>query len=194
MITHANIWDFLKQKMIKIGGDLVEKRQINTISRILRYVKKQSIYIVLSLIAATVMVVATLYFPILTGNAIDKIVGKGNVDFNSLGIILKNMVLVLVVIAISNWIMNIANNRLVYMTVKSIRIDAFNKLQRVPIKTIDGIAHGDLVTRVVADVDQFADGLLMGFTQFFTSIMTIIGTLIFMLTIHPVVALVVIVW
>ena len=183
---------FLKLKMIKIGGDMVEKRQINTISRILRYVKKQSIFIVLSLIAAVVMVVATLYFPILTGNAIDKIIGKGNVNFNSLGIILKNMILVLVVIAISNWIMNIANNRLIYMTVKSIRIDAFNKLQRVPIKTIDGISHGDLVSRVVADVDQFADGLLMGFTQFFTGILTILGTLVFMLRIDVKISLVVI--
>ena len=171
---------------------MVKKGQISTISRILKYVKKQSIYIVLSLVAAVVMVIATLYFPILTGDAIDKIIGKGHVDFRSLSVILRNMIIVLAITAVSNWIMNIANNRLVYMTVKDIRIDAFNKLQRVPIKTIDGVSHGDLVSRVVADVDQFADGLLMGFTQFFTGVLTILGTLIFMLRIDVKISLVVI--
>ncbi|MBE5935578.1 MAG: ABC transporter ATP-binding protein [Lachnospiraceae bacterium] len=170
----------------------MKKGQKNVIIRILKYIKKQSLYIIISLISAVVMVMGTLYFPILTGNAIDQIIGPGKVDFTEIGIILKSMIFILVIVAIATWLMNISNNRLVYYTIRDIRKDAFAKLQRVPISRIDSEPHGDLVSRVVADVDQFADGLLMGISSFFTGVLTIVGTLIFMLKIDVRISLVVI--
>jgi ATP-binding cassette subfamily B protein len=170
----------------------VKKGQQGTIRRILRYIKKQSGYIVMSLVTAVVMVVATLYFPILTGEAIDLIVGAGKVEFDGISKIINLMIICLIAIALSSLIMNMANNKIVYNTIKNIRQDAFCKIQRVPIGKVDRVPHGDLVSRVVADTDQFADGLLMGFSQFFTGILTIVGTLFFMLRINIKISLVVI--
>ena len=170
----------------------MNNKKTGTIGRVLTYIKKYNIYLVLSLIAAVIMVVGTLYFPILTGDAIDLIIGKNNVAFNGLKAVLKEMIVVLIIVAIATGVMHIVNNRLVYFTIRDIRKDAFRKLQRVPISRIDGESHGDLVSRVVADVDQFADGLLMGFSSFFTGILTILGTLFFMIRIDIKISLVVI--
>ena len=164
-----------------------------TMKQILRYVKKHSLFIVLSLLFAAVSVVLTLYVPILIGDAVDLIVAPGKVDFEGITKILLTIGICIGVTALSQWIMNICNNRITYRVVHDIRKDAFDKLQILPLKYIDGHSHGKVVSRVIADVDQFADGLLMGFTQFFTGIITIAGTLLFMLSIHPGITVVVIV-
>ena len=148
---------------------------------------------ILSIIAATITVVSTLYFPILTGDAVDMIIGKGNVDFVQIKKIIVKMLIVIVVTAIAQWIMNVSNNKMAYAVVKDIREKAFRKLQNLPLKYIDSNSYGDIVSRIVADVDQFSDGLLMGFTQLFTGVITIFGTLLFMFTINVRITLVVIV-
>lgn len=148
--------------------------------------------VVLSLIFAAVTVVTTLYLPILTGNAVDLMVKKGKVDFVGLKSIVRTMLIVLVITGVAQWIMNICNNYITYHVVQDIRKDAMDRIQIVPLKYLDGHAAGDIVSRVIADADQFADGLLMGFTQAFTGVMTIIGTLGFMLWINGWITLVVI--
>ena len=148
--------------------------------------------VVLSLIFAAVTVVTTLYLPILTGNAVDMMVKKGKVDFVGLKPIVRTMLIVLVITGAAQWIMNICNNYITYHVVQDIRKDAMDRIQIVPLKYLDGHAAGDIVSRVIADADQFADGLLMGFTQAFTGVMTIIGTLGFMLWINGWITLVVI--
>ena len=148
--------------------------------------------VVLSLIFAAVTVVTTLYLPILTGNAVDMMVKKGKVDFVGLKPIVRTMLIVLVITGVAQWIMNICNNYITYHVVQDIRKDAMDRIQIVPLKYLDGHAAGDIVSRVIADADQFADGLLMGFTQAFTGVMTIIGTLGFMLWINGWITLVVI--
>lgn len=148
--------------------------------------------VVLSLIFAAVTVVTTLYLPILTGNAVDLMVKKGKVDFVGLKPIVRTMLIVLVITGVAQWIMNICNNYITYHVVQDIRKDAMDRIQIVPLKYLDGHAAGDIVSRVIADADQFADGLLMGFTQAFTGVMTIIGTLGFMLWINGWITLVVI--
>ena len=137
-------------------------------------------------------VVTTLYLPILTGNAVDMMVKKGKVDFVGLKPIVRTMLIVLVITGVAQWIMNICNNYITYHVVQDIRKDAMDRIQIVPLKYLDGHAAGDIVSRVIADADQFADGLLMGFTQAFTGVMTIIGTLGFMLWINGWITLVVI--
>ena len=140
-----------------------------------------------------VTVVLTLYFPILTGNAVDLIVGKGEVDFPSLFSLMKKMVVVLMVTGVVQWGMNLCNNKLTFEVVKDIRQKAFDRIQILPLKYLDSHQEGDLVSRIIADTDQFADGLLMGFSQLFTGVVTIFGTLLFMLSINVKMALVVVI-
>lgn len=161
--------------------------------KVLRYVKKYRIYIICSLLFAAITVAFTLYFPILTGKAVDCIIGKDKVDFDGIISIFETAIVVIVLTALSQWGMNVCNNKVTYSVVQDIRNEAFKKLQDLPLKYIDGQSAGDVVSRVVADVDQFSEGLLMGFTQFFTGIMTIFGTLIFMLTVSVKITLVVVV-
>lgn len=167
--------------------------QKSVLKKVLTYIKKYNIYMILSIIAAIITVVSTLYFPILTGDAVDMIIGKGNVDFVQIKKIIVKMLIVIVVTAIAQWIMNVSNNKMAYAVVKDIREKAFRKLQNLPLKYIDSNPYGDIVSRIVADVDQFSDGLLMGFTQLFTGVITIFGTLLFMFTINVRITLVVIV-
>ena len=166
--------------------------QKKTLGKVMKYIKKYRIRVVMSLIFAAVTVITTLYLPILTGNAVDLMVEKGKVDFAGLKPIVKTMLIVLTITGVAQWIMNICNNYITYHVVQDIRKDAMNRIQIVPLKYLDGHAAGDIVSRVIADVDQFADGLLMGFTQAFTSVMTIVGTLVFMLRINVWITLVVI--
>ena len=166
--------------------------QKKTLVKVMKYIKKYRMLVVLSLIFAAVTVVTTLYLPILTGNAVDLMVKKGKVDFVGLKPIVRTMLIVLVITGVAQWIMNICNNYITYHVVQDIRKDAMDRIQIVPLKYLDGHAAGDIVSRVIADADQFADGLLMGFTQAFTGVMTIIGTLGFMLWINGWITLVVI--
>lgn len=164
-----------------------------TLKRILRCIKKYSVLVVFSLICAAVSVVLTLYAPILMGNGVDKIVGAGNVDFDGLKAVLVKLVVVVAITAIAQWLMNIINNRITYKVVNDVRTMAFDKLSRLPLSYVDSHTHGDIVSRIIADVDQFSDGLLMGFTQLFTGVMTIVGTLVFMLSINRIITVVVVV-
>ena len=163
------------------------------IKKILRYIKKYIPLLVISILLATVTVAMSLYFPILTGNALDLILKKGEVDFIGISEIAKKALIVVAVSAIAQWIMNVCNNRMTYHIVKDIRKDAFEKIEKLPLKYIDGKPHGDIVSRVIADVDTFAEGLLMGFSQFFLGIATIVGTLLFMLSIDFKITVVVVV-
>lgn len=149
--------------------------------------------LVLSIILATISVALTLYFPILTGKAIDLILAKGKVDFDGILVLAKEGVIVIVITAAAQWVMNMANNRMTYNMVRDIRRDAFDKIEKLPLAYIDSHSHGDMVSRIIADVDTFADGLLMGFTQLFTGAATIVGTLLFMLSIHIKITLVVVI-
>ncbi len=160
--------------------------------KVMRYIKKYRIYIFLSLIFAAVTVALTLYLPILTGDAIDLVLGRGKVDFKGIFDIFKVAVVVILLTSVSQWIMNVCNNKMTFNIVQDIRNEAFNKIEYLPLKYIDSQSYGDIVSRVIADVDQFSEGLLMGFTQLFTGVMTIVGTLIFMLTINIKITLVVV--
>lgn len=164
----------------------------STIKRVLRYLGKYRIFLILSLVMALVTVAGQLYIPILQGNAIDNIIGEGNVDFAAVMKIIITILITMGVVALFQWIMNICNNKITYSIVHDIRKDAFNKLQRLPVRYADSHPTGEIVSKVIADVDQFADGLLMGFTQFFTGVMTILGTLIFMIVINWKITLVVV--
>lgn len=164
----------------------------STIKRVLRYLGKYRIFLILSLVMALVTVAGQLYIPILQGNAIDNIIGEGNVDFAAVMKIIITILVTMGIVALFQWIMNICNNKITYSIVHDIRRDAFNKLQRLPVRYADSHPTGEIVSKVIADVDQFADGLLMGFTQFFTGVMTILGTLIFMIVINWKITLVVV--
>ena len=161
-----------------------QKIQINTIRKVLGYIKKYRILLLLSIILATATVALTLYIPILIGNAIDHIIGPDNVNLEAIIQILVKVGVTVGITAVLQWVMNIINNNISYQVVRDVRKKAFRKIEILPLSYIDGHSHGEIVSRVIADVDQFADGLLMGFTQLFTGIITIIGTLAFMLTIH----------
>jgi ATP-binding cassette subfamily B protein len=154
-----------------------------TLKKVFRYIQRYIPVLVLSVLLAAVTVALTLYFPILTGNAIDLILEKGKVDFTQIKAILTKGAVVIVLTAAAQWLMNICNNRMTYSIVRDIRKDAFDKLEKLPLSYIDSHSHGDMVSRIIADVDTFAEGLLMGFTQLFSGVATILGTLIFMLTI-----------
>ena len=163
------------------------------LKRVLTHIKKYRILVTLSFVCAMITVASTLYAPILTGDAIDLIVGKGLVDFDGIKDIIYTFLMVTVVTVISQWFMNIINNHITYSVVRDIRIEVFNHMEELPLSYIDSHKHGDIVSRIVSDIDQFADGLLMGFTQLFTGIVTILATLGFMIAVNVPIALVVIV-
>ena len=163
------------------------------LKRVLTHIKKYRILVILSFVCAMITVASTLYAPILTGDAIDLIVGKGLVDFDGIKDIIYTFVMVTVVTVLSQWFMNIINNHITYSVVRDIRIEVFNHMEELPLSYIDSPDQGDIVSRIVSDIDQFADGLLMGFTQLFTGIVTILATLGFMIAVNVPIALVVIV-
>lgn len=154
------------------------------LNRVFSYVGRYKIHLAFSLLLAAVSVAGTLYVPVLLGNVVDFIVDKGKVDFDGMVPILVEVCVIVCVVALSQWIMNVLNNKITFGVVKDMRDKAFSKIEKLPVSYIDSHPSGEIVSRVIADVDQFADGLLMGFTQFFTGIITIIGTLIFMLSIN----------
>lgn len=164
------------------------KKHKSTVKRILNKIGKYKWSVMASLFCAFLTVVFTLYIPILIGRAIDCIVGAGKVDFKTMGVILTQMGIVILVTAAAQWVMSHINNQITYRVVKDIRTQAFNKLESLPLKYIDSHAHGDIISRIIADIDQFSDGLLMGFTQLFTGVLTILGTLAFMFYINPLIA------
>ena len=167
-------------------------KQGETIKKILKYIHKYRFMVALSILLATITVVLTLYIPILTGNAVDLIVAKGLVDMPGIFAILKKIAIVMLLTAVAQWVMNTCNNYITYHVIRDIRQDAFHKLEQLPLKYLDSHAYGDLVSRIIADVDTFADGLLMGFTQLFTGVLTILGTLGFMLITNIPITLVVV--
>ena len=170
-----------------------KKSKSGVIKKVLHYIRRYIPLLVLSILFAAATVVLTLYFPILTGRAIDLILEEGNVNFSEMFVILRTAGMVVLLTAVAQWLMNICNNRMTYSIVKDIRRDAFDKLERLPLSDIDSHSHGDIVSRVIADVDTFADGLLMGFTQLFSGVATIVGTLVFMLTLNVRITIVVVV-
>ena len=162
---------------------VVNENQKSTLRKVLRYIRRYWGYLGASIILAAVTVALTLYLPILIGQAVDRIVGKGAVDFAGIFVILRKMAVIIGLTAVAQWMMNACNNKITYNVIRDIRTEAFEKIEKLSLKYLDAHSYGEIVSRVIADVDQFADGLLMGFTQFFTGIVTIFGTLIFMLTI-----------
>lgn len=164
------------------------KKHKSTVKRILNKIGKYKWSVMASLFCAFLTVVFTLYIPILIGRAIDCIVGAGKVDFKTMSVILTQMGIMILVTAAAQWVMSHINNQITYRVVKDIRTQAFNKLESLPLKYIDSHAHGDIISRIIADIDQFSDGLLMGFTQLFTGVLTILGTLAFMFYINPLIA------
>ena len=157
-----------------------QERSKKTIRRVLRCIDKYRAAVLLSLFLAVVTVALTLYVPILTGQAVDRIVSRGLVDYEGLLGILAKILAAMALTAVSQWLMNHINNSITYRVVKDIRTQAFDHVERLPLRYIDAHPSGDIISRIVADVDQFSEGLLMGFTQFFTGVMTIGGTLLFM--------------
>ena len=169
----------------------IRSEQSETLKKVLRYLKRYWFFLALSFELAAITVASTLYIPLLTGDAIDCVIGKGQVDFTGVFAVLKRMVMVIGVTAVAQWGMNICNNKMTYQIVRDIRNEAFAKLEILPLKYLDGHPSGEVVSRIIADVDQFADGLLMGFTQLFTGVITIIGTIGFMLSVNVGITLVV---
>ena len=179
-----------------VGKDLEKAKkdrsyQIRTINKVLKKIRPYRFTLALSLIFAVITVILTLYFPLLTGEAVDCIIGEGMVDFAAIAPIAVKMAVIAALTALSQWAMNICNNRITYNVTRDIRDEAFKKIEILPLKYIDNHSAGAIVSRVIADVDQFADGLLMGFTQLFTGVLTILGTLFFMFRINTVISLVV---
>lgn len=169
-----------------------EMSKFSTAKKVLNYIKKYWFMVGLSLVLAAVTVILTLYIPILTGDAVDLLLGKGMVDMQGIWHILIKIGIAVLATAVAQWVMNTCNNYITYQVVKDIREDAFRHIHKLPLKYLDGHSTGDIVSRVIADVDTFADGLLMGFTQFFTGVLTIIGTLGFMLVTNIPITLVVV--
>lgn len=165
---------------------------MNTVKKVLHYLKKYLVLMILSILLAFITVVLTLYVPILIGRAIDGIV-YGEVAFDLILSIAGKVIIVVLITALTQWLMNVINNKVTYQVVRDIRNEAFDKIMKLPLKYLDAHPSGEIVSRIIADVDQFADGLLMGFTQLFTGIVTILGTLYFMLTINKKIALLVVV-
>ncbi len=180
-----------------------DKKKINqkeTLLKVLNYIRPYKFLMALTIIMAAVSVALTLYLPILTGDAVDLLIyifdpSSLNVasPWPALFFILKKMAVVILLTAVTQWIMNICNNKIVYSIIQDIRKKAFRRLEELPLKYLDAHSHGDIVSRVVADVDQFADGLLIGFTQLFTGVITILGTLFFMLSVNVGITVVVVV-
>ncbi len=170
---------------------MAQKAKKGTLQKVLRYIRRYWFFVGLSVALAAVSVAGTLYIPILTGSAVDVILGPGQVDFPAIGKILGQTGLMIALAALAQWLMSVINNRITYRVVRDIRNEAFRHLQKLPLKYLDGHPTGEIVSRVIADVDQFADGLLMGFTQLFTGLITILGTLGFMLSVNVTITLVV---
>ncbi len=166
--------------------------QMKTLKRVLRYIRHYLGLVGLSIALATLTVALTLYVPVLTGQAIDGIIQAGQVDFQQVTAALWRIGLAVALTGLAQWLMNVINNRITYDTVRDIRAEAFRKLQRLPLSYLDQRGGGQVVSRLITDVDQFADGLLMGFTQLFTGVLTIVGTLLFMVWINLRIALVVV--
>lgn len=166
--------------------------QKETLKKVLRYIRKYGFFLVCSLALAAVTVALTLYVPILVGDAIDQIIGPGDVDFDRIRAILWKIGISVLLTMAAQWIMNVCNNKITYCVVRDIRDEAFQKIQLLPLSYIDSHSYGEVVSRVIADVDQFADGLLMGFTQLFTGVITILGTLLFMVSVNVGITLVVV--
>ncbi|MBQ6588616.1 MAG: ABC transporter ATP-binding protein [Butyrivibrio sp.] len=164
-----------------------------TLKKVLRYAGKYRFLIFVSMTLAIVTALLSLYVPILAGRAIDHVVGQGNVDFETVIKILTNMAVSVALISICQWIMNKANNRITFSVVRDVRTEAFEKLQKLPFEYLDAKQTGDIVSRIISDVDLFSDGLLMGFTQLFTGVVTIVGTLVFMFYLNFKIAIVVVV-
>ncbi len=164
----------------------------DTVKRVLSYIGAYRLLVLFSLVLAAVTVALTLYIPILIGDAVDLIVGKGQVDFPGLFRIFRVMVVVIASTSAAQWLMNAINNHITYRVAMDIRTRAFNHLESLPLRYIDSHQYGDILSRIITDVDQFSDGLLMGFTQLFSGVLTILGTLAFMFYINPVIALVVV--
>ena len=169
------------------------EKQSETLKKVLRYLGKYRIYLVFTILLAALTVALTLYVPKLTGAAVDDIVGPGQVNFSGVIQILVKIGVSIAITAFAQWLMNICNNKMTYQIVQDVRNEAFKKIEILPLKYIDGHPYGEIVSRVIADVDQFADGLLMGFTQLFTGVATIIGTLVFMLSVNVKITLVVVI-
>jgi len=169
------------------------KQQTQTLKKVLKYIEHYKVFLVLSLIFAVLTVVSTLYIPVVTGQVIDHILAPGQVDFRVIFQLLWKIGLIVALTALAQWLMNVCNNKITYEVIQDIRREAFARIEILPLKFIDGHSHGELVSRVIADVDQFADGLLMGFSQLFTGVITILGTLLFMLSINVKITLVVVV-
>ena len=167
--------------------------QKEIIKKVLEYIRPQWFRVLLSLLMAVISVALTLYLPVLTGRVVDHILEPGKVEFTEIIAILRTMLIAILLTAAAQWIMNIANNRIVYTVTRSIREEAFQKIEILPLKYLDGHSTGEIVSRIIADVDQFADGLLMGFTQLFTGVATIVGTLFFMLSVNAGITVVVVV-
>lgn len=167
--------------------------QVVTLKKVFRYIKRYIPLLIAALALSIVTVALTLYFPILTGRAIDLIIGKGQVDFDGIMQIVVKALIAVVFAAIAQWLTNVCNNKMTYNVIRDIRTDAFENIEKIPLSYIDSHSHGDIVSRIISDVDTFADGLLLGLTQLFTGVATIVGTLIFMLTINAKIAVVVVV-
>ena len=170
-----------------------KKTDLNTLRRVLKAIRPYRVFLVLSLLLAACTVALTLYFPILTGEAIDLAVGKGNVDRAGILSLLAKMAAIVGLTAMFQWLLSLSNNRIAYSTVRDVRNAAFSRLQTLPLSYLDAHPHGELVSRIIADADQFSEGLLMGFTQLFTGVITILGTLGFMFSLNWRIALVVVV-
>ncbi len=169
-----------------------KKYQTSTLKKVLKYIQAYRIFLALSLAFAVVNVAAVLYIPVLTGRTIDHILAAGQVEFTVITKLLWQIGIVAVLAAFAQWLMNVCNNKITYEVVQDVRREAFAKIEILPLKFIDSHSHGELVSRVIADVDQFADGLLMGFSQLFTGVITILGTLLFMVSINLKITLVVV--
>ena len=163
-----------------------------TLKKVMLRIKRYWVYLIISILMAVITVASSLYAPILVGNAIDYIIGPGDVDFIGVRSVIMKFALVIVCTAVSQWIMNICNNKIIYHVTRNIRDEAIEKPEHLPLSYIASHSSGEVVSRVIADVDQFADGLLMGFTQFFTGVTTIVGTLLFMIMINVRITLVVV--
>lgn len=170
-----------------------KKNNKKTLRRILHYIRPYTALVVLSLLLSALTVGLTLYIPILTGRGVDYIVGEGQVDFAGLMAVITGILLSIAVTAAAQWIMNHINNKVTYRIVRDLRVQAFDHLQELPLSYVDRHSSGDLLSRVITDIDQFSDGLLLGFTQLFTGVATIVGTIIFMLGINPWITLIVVV-
>ena len=168
------------------------KAQKGTLKKVLHHVRRYLPFVGLSVLLAAVSVASTLLIPVYTGDAVDLILGPGQVDFDGLFRLMRRMGVVLAAGAAAQWLMNLCNNRITYSVIRDLRREAFEKIQQLPLSYLDGRTTGEVVSRVVADVDQFADGLLMGFTQLFTGVLTIVGTLGFMLRVNWAITLVVV--